>query len=106
MSEQKLTPGWIQDAYYRLWSCSEDFTAERHGLTVLRSPPSSPLSCFGQRVIAVRDEYLQVWDYIKDAHDGKHHGGLVLTGHTGTGTYYLRWAILGRLPRTSLTASA
>ena len=95
MSEQKLTPGWIQDAYYRLWSCSEDFTAERHGLTVLRSPPSSPLSCFGQRVIAVRDEYLQVWDYIKDAHDGKHHGGLVLTGHTGTGTYYLHWGDFG-----------
>ena len=76
-------PSWIVDSYNHLWSCSEDFTAERHGLTVLTCPPPS---CFGEQVIAVRDEYLELWDSLRDAHNGKHYGGLVLTGHTGTGT--------------------
>ncbi|PIL26849.1 hypothetical protein GSI_11029 [Ganoderma sinense ZZ0214-1] len=77
-------PGWVRDAYDRLWSRSEDFTAERRGLTVLTCPPPSNL---GQRVIAVRDDYLQLWDFLKDAHHGKHHGGIVLTGHPGAGKF-------------------
>ena len=77
-------PSWIVDAYNHLWSRSQDFTAQRHGLTVLTCPPGP--SGFGQQVIAVRDEYLQLWDFLRDAHEGKHCGGLVLTGHTGTGT--------------------
>ena len=74
-------PSWTVDAYNRLWSRSEDFTAERHGLTILTCLPPSH---FGQ-VVAVRDEYLELWDFLRDAHNGKHCGGLVLTSHTGTG---------------------
>ncbi|KAI1784660.1 hypothetical protein LXA43DRAFT_196816 [Ganoderma leucocontextum] len=41
----------------------------------------------------VREEYLQLWAFIKDAHDGKHHEGLVVTGQPGTGkTCFLQYA--------------
>ncbi|KAM5541878.1 hypothetical protein V8D89_004607 [Ganoderma adspersum] len=77
---------WITDAYDRLWSRSEDFTAERHCLTVLICCQAPNLSASGQ-VVAVRDEYLQLWDFVNDAHNKKYYGGLVLTGHPSTGKY-------------------
>ncbi|KAI1785082.1 hypothetical protein LXA43DRAFT_1100710 [Ganoderma leucocontextum] len=41
----------------------------------------------------VRKEYLQLWDFVKDAHDGKHSEGLVVTGQPGTGkTRFLQYA--------------
>ena len=70
---------WIKDVYDRLWSRSEEFTTERHGLTILTCLPPSHLG----QIIAVRDEYPELWDFIKEAHEGKHYEGLVLTGHTG-----------------------
>ncbi len=47
----------------------------------------------------VREEYLRLWDLLKDAHDGKqHYEGLVVTGQPGTGAFQ---AMSARLPLTT-----
>ncbi|PIL26848.1 hypothetical protein GSI_11028 [Ganoderma sinense ZZ0214-1] len=42
----------------------------------------------------VREEYLELWDFLKDAYNGKHYEGLVVTGQPGIGkTRFLHYAL-------------
>ncbi|KAI1785080.1 hypothetical protein LXA43DRAFT_1039867 [Ganoderma leucocontextum] len=82
-------PKWMQELYDCSWVASEAFTEERHGLTVVTSFSPAVLD----RIVVVRQEYLQLWDHLREAHEGKRRGGLVLTGHPGTGkSSFLRYA--------------